>query len=35
MFRIAGAQDSKVVDVLRILHDSMDLERYRPFTESD
>ena len=30
MFRVAGAQDSKVIDVLRLLHDSMDLERHLP-----
>jgi len=32
MFRITDAQDSKVIDVLRILHDSMDLERHLPPT---
>lgn len=30
MFRIGGAQDGKVIDVLRLLHDSMDLERHLP-----
>lgn len=30
MFRVAGAQDSKVIDVLRLLHDGMDLERHLP-----
>lgn len=30
MFRVAGAQESKVIDVLRLLHDSMDLERHLP-----
>lgn len=30
MFRVTGAQDSKVIDVLRLLHDSMDLERHLP-----
>lgn len=30
MFRVAGAQDSKAIDVLRLLHDSMDLERHLP-----
>lgn len=30
MFRIAEARDGKVIDVLRILHDSMDLERHMP-----
>jgi len=30
MFRVAGAQDSKVIDILRLLHDSMDLERHLP-----
>ena len=33
MFRITDAQNSKVIDVLRILHDSMDLERHLPPTE--
>lgn len=33
MFRIAGSEDNKVIDVLRLLHDSMDLERYFPPTE--
>lgn len=33
MFRIASAQNNTVIDVLRLLHDSMDLERYGPFTE--
>lgn len=28
MFRVADAQDGKVIDVLRLLHDSMDLERH-------
>jgi toxin ParE1/3/4 len=35
MFRIASNQNSTVIDVLRLLHDSMDLERYGPFAESD
>jgi toxin ParE1/3/4 len=30
MFRIAGTQNSKLIDVLRLLHDSMDLARYLP-----
>ena len=30
MFRVAAAQDGKVIDVLRLLHDSMDLERHLP-----
>ncbi|HQV12847.1 MAG TPA: hypothetical protein PKW52_16025, partial [Nitrospira sp.] len=30
MFQVAGAQDRKVIDVLRLLHDSMDLERHLP-----
>jgi plasmid stabilization system protein ParE len=30
MFRVAGAQDNQVIDVLRLLHDSMDLERHSP-----
>jgi toxin ParE1/3/4 len=28
IFRIGNAQGSKVIDVLRLLHDSMDLERH-------
>lgn len=28
MFRITSAQDSNVIDVLRILHDGMDLEQH-------
>lgn len=30
MFQVADTQDSKVIDVLRLLHDSMDLERHSP-----
>ena len=30
MFRVVGTQESKVIDVLRLLHDSMDLERHLP-----
>ncbi|MBN8463814.1 MAG: type II toxin-antitoxin system RelE/ParE family toxin [Dechloromonas sp.] len=30
MFRVASDQDSQVIDVLRLLHDSMDLERHIP-----
>lgn len=30
MFRIARTQNSKVIDVLRLLHDSMDLARHLP-----
>lgn len=30
MFRVATAQDSTVIDVLRFLHDSMNLERHLP-----
>lgn len=30
MFQVANAQDSKVIDVLRLLHDSMDMERHLP-----
>lgn len=33
MFRVAGAHDSKVIEVLRLLHDSMDLERHLPAQE--
>ena len=35
MFRVAAAQDSKVIDVLRLLHDGMDLARHVPPTEHD
>lgn len=30
MFRIGDIEGSSVIDVLRLLHDSMDLERHRP-----
>ena len=30
MFRVAAAQTSKVIDVLRLLHDGMDLARHVP-----
>jgi toxin ParE1/3/4 len=30
MFRISSIQGSDVIDVLRLLHDSMDLERHLP-----
>ena len=30
MFRVTASQDSKVIDVLRLLHDSVDLERHLP-----
>jgi len=35
MFRITNARDSQVIDVLRILHDGMDLERHLPPTEHE
>jgi hypothetical protein len=28
MFRVGGAQDGKVIDVLRLLQDSMDFDRH-------
>jgi toxin ParE1/3/4 len=30
LFRVAGAHDGHVIDVLRLLHDSMDLVRHSP-----
>ena len=33
IFRSAGARDDRLIDVLRLLHDSMDLERHFPPTE--
>ncbi len=30
MFRVGRDQERKVIDVLRLLHDSMDLERHLP-----
>ena len=33
MFRIGSIEGSDVIDVLRLLHDSMDLERYLPPVE--
>lgn len=35
MFRVGSFQGQKVIDVLRLLHDSMDLERHRLPTELD
>lgn len=35
MFRVGRKPERKVVDVLRLLHDSMDLERHLPPTEPD
>ena len=35
MFRVGREQERKVIDVLRLLHDSMDLERHRPPIEPD
>ena len=34
MFRAGSFQGQNVIDVLRLLHDSMDLERYLPPAES-
>ncbi|TAL84390.1 MAG: type II toxin-antitoxin system RelE/ParE family toxin [Candidimonas sp.] len=34
MFRVDSIPGQNVIDVLRILHDSMDLERHLPPTES-
>ena len=33
MFRVGSIQGRDVIDVLRLLHDSMDLERHLPPTE--
>lgn len=33
MFRVGGIQGNNVIDVLRLLHDNMDLERHLPPTE--
>jgi plasmid stabilization system protein ParE len=30
MFRVGAEQDSAVVEVLRLLHDAMDLQRHLP-----
>jgi plasmid stabilization system protein ParE len=30
LFRIVNSQGSSAIDVLRLLHDSMDLERHQP-----
>ena len=30
VFRISGPEGSKEIDILRVLHDSMDLERHLP-----
>jgi toxin ParE1/3/4 len=35
MFRVSSFQGRNVIDVLRLLHDSMDLERHLPPTETD
>ena len=35
MFRVGREQERKVIDVLRLLHDSMDLERHLPPSEPD
>lgn len=34
MFRVSHADGQNTIDVLRLLHDRMDLERYRPPSES-
>jgi plasmid stabilization system protein ParE len=33
MFRVGSIQGGNVIDVLRLLHDSMDLERHLPPAE--
>jgi toxin ParE1/3/4 len=33
MFRIGGSQEGEAIDVLRLLHDSMDMERHLPPAE--
>lgn len=33
MFRVGGVEGENLIDVLRLLHDSMDLERHLPPTE--
>jgi plasmid stabilization system protein ParE len=35
MFRVTKQDGRDVIDVLRILHDSMDLTRHLPFTPQD
>jgi len=35
LFRVCRVQGRNVIDVLRLLHDSMDLERHLPSTELD
>ena len=35
MFRVAGFQGQNVIEVLHLLHDSMDLERHLPSAESN
>ena len=35
MFRAGGLREQNVIDVLRLLHDSMDLERHLPPAESN
>jgi toxin ParE1/3/4 len=35
MFRVGGSDGKNVIDVLRLLHDSMDLERHLPPADSD
>lgn len=34
MFRVEDIEEENQIDVLRLLHDSMDLERHLPPTES-
>ncbi len=33
MFRVASERGSKVIEVLRLLHDAMDLPRHLPSTD--
>jgi toxin ParE1/3/4 len=35
IFRVAAEQDNAVIEVLRLLHDSMDLQRHQLFTDAD
>jgi len=35
MFRVSSVQGQKVIDVLRLLHDGMDLQQHVPPTQAD
>jgi len=35
IFRVTEAEDNAAIDVLRLLHDSMDLQRHQLFTDAD